>query len=285
MTLKEFSILFREKLLELYEPSECNALVKYLLQERLQWSFSELKKNEDQMLSPEVEMQLQTDLGLLSTGAPVQHVLGFAWFNELKLKVSRDVLIPRPETEELVSFIEDYSLPPDAAVLDICTGSGCIALALKSHYPHVRVFGADVSPAALEIARWNSQNLGLEVEFFIWDVITCTEPDMELPGFDVIVSNPPYVMMEEIHQMHRNVSGFEPHLALFVPDDEPLLFYEIIAGYAARKLKRGGRLWFEINRQFGEEVGTLLEKKGFSDIRIYHDISENDRFVSGVWLE
>jgi release factor glutamine methyltransferase len=113
-------------------------------------------------------------------------------------------------------------------------------------------------------------------------IIGVWEPEIPIPLADVIVSNPPYIQMEEISEMHQNVSEYEPHLALFVPDNEPLLFFEAITAIAVRKLKRGGRLWFEINRQYGDEVGNLLEKNGFSDIRIYHDISENDRFVSAV---
>ena len=275
-------MLFREKLRDVYDISECNALVKYLLQERLKWSFSAQKLNEHTSLTAEDEGQLLQDLEVLITGAPVQHVIGYAWFNEMKIKVSPHVLIPRPETEELVSFIQDYTLDQDAVILDLCTGSGCIALALKSHYPHAKVFGADVSDAALDIARENSSNLNLEVEFFKWDLLSQVEIPPFLPALDVVVANPPYVLMEEIDEMHRNVAAFEPHLALFVPDNEPLLFYEIITAVARKKLKTGGRLWFEINRQYGDEVGVLLEKNGFSDIRVYHDISENDRFVSGV---
>lgn len=266
-----------------YDLPECNALVKYLLQERLQWSFSTLLNQGGQVLEAETRQVLLDDLSRLKKGEPVQHVLGFAWFNEMKLIVNQDVLIPRPETEELVTFIQDYALSSKSVIIDLCTGSGCIALALKSHYPDAIVFGSDVSVAALKVAGMNSKTLDLPVNFFQWDLLKEEEPPIELPSADVIVSNPPYIQMDEIHEMHQNVASFEPHIALFVPDNEPLLFYEAIASFAVRKLKNGGRLWFEINKRFGEEVGNLIEKKGFTDIRIYRDISENDRFVSGVW--
>ncbi len=265
-----------------YDPSECNALVKYLLQERLQWSFSALSQQGDQGLQEQMVHQLKNDLSRLKQGEPIQHVLGYAWFNDLKLMVDKNVLIPRPETEELVAFIQDYTLPPESVILDLCTGSGCIAIALKCHYPESMVYGADMSGEALQIARKNSEALNLDITFFYWDVLKMAEPEIDMPMADVIVSNPPYIQMEEISEMHQNVSEYEPHLALFVPDNEPLLFYESITAIAVRKLKKEGRLWFEINRQYGDEVGNLLEKNGFSDIRIYQDISENDRFVSAV---
>lgn len=282
MTVKEFSLFFKSELQDVYDGPECNALVKLLLQERLQWSFSTITMNESQEMESSVENQLLKDLARLKTGEPVQHILGYAWFNELKLGVSKDVLIPRPETEELVSFIQDYSLPSGAVIIDVCTGSGCIALALKKHYPQALVFGTDVSTAALEVAEKNSRDLQLQVDFLRWDLLSEELPDRKLPKADVIVSNPPYVLMDEINSMHRNVAAFEPHIALFVPDNEPLMFYEIITRYASSNLLRGGRLWFEINKDYGEDVGNVLEKYGFSDIRIYRDISEHDRFVSGV---
>lgn len=280
MTIIDFCTISKKKLTAIYDEGEANALVKYLLQERLSISFSDMIRDENRELSPEQFSLLQSDISRLMTSEPVQHILGYAWFNELKIRVNKDVLIPRPETEELVTFIQDYSLPADAVVIDICTGSGCIALALKSHFNTASVIGTDVSEAALQIALENTKELGLSVHLVRWDVLNDAPPD--LPKADVIVANPPYVLMEEINYLHSNVADFEPHLALFVPDDDPLLFYRVISDYALKQLKPGGRLWFEINKEYGDAIGELLERKGFIDVRIYRDLSENDRFVSAV---
>lgn len=280
MTIMDFCSISKQKLSAIYDEAEANALVKYLLQERLLISFSEMKRDENRWFSPEQDSLLLNDINRLVTGEPIQHVLGYAWFNELKIKVSKDVLIPRPETEELVTFIRDYPLREGAVIIDICTGSGCIALALKSHFPFAEVVGVDVSEAALKVASENSRALGLSLSLIRWDVLTEAAPD--LPKADVIVANPPYVLMEEINDMHPNVSNFEPHLALFVPDDDPLLFYKAISTYATRQLKPGGRLWFEIHKEYGDATGELLERYGFEDVRVYRDLSEHDRFVSAV---
>lgn len=282
MKLAAFSEKCKSELAGVYDSAEINALIKLLLQERLKLSFSELRFQEENELESSHLLQLESDLVRLKTGEPVQHVLGYTWFRDLKIKVSSDVLIPRPETEELVSFIEDYTLSENEKLIDICCGSGCIALALKHHFQSATVFAADVSDAALEMTALNSRSLSLPLELFKWNVLEEKTPEIELPLFDVVVSNPPYVRMDEINEMHPNVVRFEPHLALFVPDNEPLLFYRIIADFSRRQLREGGRLWFEINRAHGEEVAEMLESSGYSDVRIYHDMSGNDRFVSAV---
>lgn len=282
MKLAAFSEKCKRELAGVYDSAEINALIKLLLQERLKLSFSELRFQEENELESSQLLQLESDLVRLKTGEPVQHILGYTWFHDLKIQVSGDVLIPRPETEELVSFIEDYTLSENANLIDICCGSGCIALALKHHFQSATVFAADVSDAALEMTALNSRSLSLPLELFKWNVLEEKTPEIELPLFDVVVSNPPYVRMEEINEMHPNVVRFEPHLALFVPDNEPLLFYRIIADFSRRQLREGGRLWFEINRAHGEEVAEMLESFGYSDVRIYHDMSGNDRFVSAV---
>lgn len=280
MTLQDFYSSTVEQLKAIYDPAEAQALIKYLVHERLSLSFSEMKRQEERQLSAAEQLLLSGDFERLLTGEPVQHVLGYAWFNDVKIKVNKHVLIPRPETEELVTFIQDMTLPPDAVILDLCTGSGCIALALKAHFPSANVMGADISEEALKVAQENSRLLDLPVVFLQWDLLKETPPD--LPVADVIVANPPYVRMEEIEGMHLNVANFEPHIALFVPDDDPLLFYRVIATFARRQLKPGGGVWFEINRAYGDATGELLEDMGFEDIRVYQDLAESDRFVSAV---
>ncbi len=282
MTVLDFLTRAKNELHELYGSAEANALVNHLLQERLSWSFSELRNGGDMLIPDELSAQLDSDLERLKNGEPVQYILGYAWFNEIKIGVDKNVLIPRPETEELLSFIQDNRFMPGATFLDIGTGSGCIALALKQTFPDARVFAADVSESALQIAQRNSASLHLPLEFVIWDVLTDAKPPVAIPPLDLIVSNPPYICMNEFPSLHLNVTEYEPHLALFVPDDEPLLFYKMIAGYAKNQLKEGGRLWFEINREYGEEVAEMLEKMSFEDVRIYRDLAGSDRFVYAV---
>lgn len=280
MTLQDFYHGSVEQLKAIYDQSEAQALIKYLIHERLSLSFSEQIRQEQRQLTAAEQQLLSGDFERLLTGEPVQHVLGYAWFNDVKIKVNKHVLIPRPETEELVTFIQDMTLPEDAVIIDLCTGSGCIALALKAHFTSASVLGADVSEAALEVAEENSRLMELPVRFIRWDLLKDAPPD--LPVADVIVANPPYVRMEEIEDMHLNVANFEPHIALFVPDDDPLLFYRVIAAFALKQLKPGGRVWFEINRVYGDATGELLEEMGFEDIRVYQDLAESDRFVSAL---
>ncbi|GAA0556583.1 peptide chain release factor N(5)-glutamine methyltransferase [Chitinophaga japonensis] len=212
---------------------------------------------------------------------PVQYVTGRAWFYGMELLVNPQVLIPRPETEELVEWIAaDVQIGEHAAIriLDIGTGSGCIPLALKKELPQATVWGLDVSAGALGTARNNAGRLHLDVHFEQADVLDerATEP---LPVFDIIVSNPPYIPENERSGMQRQVLQFEPSLALFVPDEDALLFYRRIAQLARHKLAPGGKLYFEINEALGKEVVALLEQQGFRQITLRQDIFGKDRMV------
>jgi len=282
MTISEFSSFVKQSLSGVYDNGEVNALLKNLLLERLSFSFYEQSKHENDVLSVGEEALLMNDFNRLKLGEPLQYVLGYAWFNEMKIIVDKNVLIPRPETEELISFILDQRFPDGAVMMDICCGSGCIALALKSSFPTAHVFGVDVSEEALEVSRANSKVLGLKVQWLKWNVLEEDAPENFNQSLDLVVSNPPYVSMHEIEEMSKNVVDFEPHLALFVPDNDPLLFYWKIAHFSLIRLKIGGRLWVEINKLYAVEVAELFEKFGFSDVRIYRDFSDNDRFVSAV---
>lgn len=223
--------------------------------------------------------------GLLS-GRPFQYVMGTSWFYGLTLQVNEAVLIPRPETEELVhqiiNDVKEWS--PDSGahplrILDIGTGSGCIALALKKNLPNVQVEAMDVSAAALKVARENAENLKLEVRFMEadileWDLVV----DQELK-WDVIVSNPPYITPAEKLEMEAHVLDYEPELALFAPEEAPLIFYQHIADFAGVHLKPSGALYFEINQAMGQEVVNLLEKKGFATVEVLKDMQGADRMV------
>lgn len=219
----------------------------------------------------------------LRKGEPIQYVLGKTEFFGMEVHVESGVLIPRPETEELIRqiMLRFESGDGPTAVLDVGTGSGCIALAMKKCFPQARVEAWDVSDDALRIAGRNAECLGLPIIYNKVDVLNNDE--LRLADYDLIVSNPPYVLEEERMAMERNVLDYEPETALFVPDDDPLLFYDRIADIAVGSLREGGLLAFEINRRFGHDIVEMLRGKGFSNVELVKDQFENDRFVFGSW--
>lgn len=214
---------------------------------------------------------------------PVQYVLGEADFYGLKFKVNPHVLIPRPETEELVQWIKNdiENIAPEGigkTLLDIGTGSGCIALTLQSKLPKLAVTGLDVSPLSIDIVRKNISSTGIDIQLVCIDILNTQQTAM-LPVYDYIVSNPPYILQKDKVQMQPNVLQHEPHLALFVPDEDPLLFYRHIMAFAQKHLHKGGALYFEIHEQYSAAIKQLLEKSGFQNIIIKKDMSGKDRMV------
>lgn len=222
----------------------------------------------------------------LNNNEPVQHIIGSTEFCGLEFRVSSSVLIPRPETEELVRMVtRDYAEPDkNISILDIGTGSGCIAIVLARFLPHVSVHAWDVSDEALEVARENARQLIADVHFAKQDMLNVTFP---LPGdvikFDCLVSNPPYVTYSEAEHMRPNVLRFEPHEALFVEDNDPLLFYKAIADFGKHHLKEGGKCYVEINEHFGAETKKVFEDRGYNQAEILRDIHGKDRFVRAIW--
>lgn len=217
---------------------------------------------------------------------PVQYVLHEAWFAGMKLYVDENVLIPRPETEELVSWIAECGLPATGnqqpvTVLDIGTGSGCIPIALKKKMQGWDVHAVDISVGALEVAKRNAATQGTAITFNLLDILD-EAAWQQLPMFDVIVSNPPYIRESEAASMHNNVLAFEPHTALFVPDEDALLFYRKIADFALTHLRSGGLLFFEINEALGIAVCDMLAEKGFVEIELRQDLQGKDRMVRAV---
>lgn len=211
-------------------------------------------------------------------GMPVQYAVGKARFMGMDFTVTPDVLIPRPETEGLCDMIiADAGGRTDLAVLDIGTGSGCIAIALARGLAFADVEAVDVSAPALEVAKANAKDLGAKVRFSQCDILAATPPAS--PAYDIIVSNPPYVLDSERAEMDRRVANEEPATALFVPDSDPLRFYRAITRYAAKALRPGGRLYFEINSRFPEETRALLAAEGFVQIDILRDYKGNYRFA------
>lgn len=282
--IKDIARYFREELSGLYEEGELETMLRYCFEDILNVSCFNILEHENNTVSESELLKFNFAIKDLKTEKPLQYVLGTADFYGLKLKVNEHVLIPRPETEELVHLIiNDYktqSLQAPLRFLDIGTGSGCIPISLKKHLPRVTVIAMDVSPAALEVAQQNAQLNTTEVLFVQDDILNPTVISKE-EAFDVIVSNPPYIKASESELMEKNVLAYEPHLALFVNDDDSLLFYRAIADFALNKLKPGGSLYFEINAALGNETRQLIESKGFKNVTLLKDMSNKNRILRG----
>ena len=216
----------------------------------------------------------------LNNHEPVQYILGEAWFYGRKFTINSFVLIPRPETEILVKAVIDRCRKKKIlSILDIGTGSGCIAVSLALELPTAKVIATDISSDALSVAQRNADQMNTPVQFHRHDILS---QSLNFGPLDVVVSNPPYVLNGEKSLMKRNVSDFEPHLALFVPNSNPLLFYHAIAEKAKHALKSGGFLITEINEQLGHQTASLFQANGFGDVKIMKDLSAKDRFVCGI---
>lgn len=262
-------------------------MARWVMEDRFGLTMTDLMLDKDNQLSSVQRQELQIIADRLLRKEPLQYVLGSTMFCGLRIHVETGVLIPRPETEELVAWICADNSPEGRSrqkVLDIGTGSGCIALALASN--GFAVEACDVSPEALCIARQNAFDLGLEVGFFRKDILQ-DEGGKRQPTllYDIIVSNPPYICRCEAAEMESHVLDHEPHLALFVPDSDPLLFYRHIALYATTHLHPDGALYFEINRAYGGEVCDMLRQTGFLDVKLRSDQFGNPRMVSASNLQ
>ena len=216
----------------------------------------------------------------LKRGRPIQYVIGKSWFYGMEFIVTNDVLIPRPETEELVKLVIDDAKkhPESFSILDIGTGSGCIAVALKRKLPRCHVYALDISDEALKVAKQNAEKNNCEIHFMEGDILdsSCLA---KIPACSVIVSNPPYVKKSEMNSMHRNVVEYEPHTALFVSDENALVFYRAIAQAGKEKLKSGGTVYVEINETLGLETAILFQKEGYADVQLIKDMQGKDRMI------
>ena len=223
---------------------------------------------------------LLADFERLLTGEPIQYILGEAPFYGRNFIVTRDTLIPRNETEELVHRILKENPKPRLRVLDLGTGTGCIPITLALELKDLEMYALDVSVEALEVARQNALNLGANVQFLEGDLLE-QAPNFAL--FDVLVSNPPYVPLRDQEEMHANVLNFEPHLALFVPDEDPLLFYRAIGSWGQQLLKKGGKLYLEIYENLADELVQLLLSLGYSQVQVHQDLNGKNRMISCLW--
>lgn len=228
--------------------------------------------------SEELKYELKRVTKQVNALVPIQYILGETKFYGFDFFVSPDVLIPRPETEELVDIIQKEFKPSDSPkIIDIGTGSGCIAITLAHLIPNAEITAIDVSEKAIEIAKDNIVENEVEVTLYCGDILTNELPQKNY--YDVIVSNPPYITEKEKSLMDENVLAHEPHLALFVPDATPLLFYERIADLSLESLNATGKLYFEINENYGQETKKMLEDKGFKSVEIVQDLQDKDRMI------
>lgn len=266
----------RRALQESYSVQEAANLSRIVCCEMLGQTTIDYYLGKDIILSSKEMQKLNGILARLLNFEPIQYIQGTARFLERSYHVAPGVLIPRPETEELVEVML-REIPSDARILDIGTGSGCIAISLSKAFPNVKVTAWDVSEDALCIARRNNDDLQASVCFVKQDVLAWRGDGGQC--YDVIVSNPPYITESEKQEMERNVLDWEPFSALFVPNNDPLLFYRRIGELGRMMLVDGGRLYFEINRAYGEATAMMLCGQGYTGIRILKDISGNDRFV------
>ncbi len=276
MILKEAIEQLRSGLACVAEPQEVQAMIRIICEDVFNYDPVDVAMRQGSEL-PDFAQERITDIIMrLQRHEPLQYIVGEALFHGHKFKVTPAVLIPRPETEQLVDLIVDENPGSDLRVLDMGTGSGCIAISLARALKFPQVDAFDISRDALEVARHNAAALKVKMRLFECDMLAPQPPGT----YDIIVSNPPYICWSEREAMERNVKDYEPGQALFVPDNDPLMFYKAIAPYAAKSLNRSGRLYLEINQRFGNEVKRLLEDHGFDEVRIIEDSFGKTRFAA-----
>jgi release factor glutamine methyltransferase len=301
-TIKDVFLEFQQGLTGIYDGRENEAIALLVLEEITGMSRAKIKAFPEDDVDGDAIEKIQSILEELKTGKPVQYILGSTEFYGLNFLVNPATLIPRPETEELVEWILSSvgsgRLAADSklSILDIGTGSGCIAISLKKNLAGANITAIDISAEALHTARQNAVINEVKVEFIEEDILklgkyesavslkeeNTSSLDIRHSMFDIIVSNPPYVTLDDKLLMHQNVTSFEPHSALFVPKDDPLIFYNAIASYALKHLAANGLLFLEINENFGKETVELLEYKGFTNIELRKDMSGRDRMAKAV---
>jgi release factor glutamine methyltransferase len=283
-TVKDVFTEYRTQLKALYDAQEADAIALTVLKEVTGQSSAYLKAFPEYPLPVEIQEKMKAILRELGTGKPLQYVLGHTEFYGLPFKVNPSVLIPRPETEELVEWVLKCDLPQtDINILDIGTGSGCIAISLKKNIPQANVWAIDISADALKTAKENAALNDVEVNFIKTDILTLTHnSQLTTHNYNIIISNPPYVTPTDKELMHTNVTDFEPHTALFVPQDDPLLFYKAITDLAAKNLAKGGLLFLEINESYGNETVAMLKAKNFTQVELRKDMSGRDRMIKAV---
>lgn len=276
-TVSQAIVYIKESLSGKYPIGEVNAFIRIIFRNLLNYESVDILMHKDTVLTDFAIKKILKVVADLSNNRPIQYIFGQTYFCGHTFNVDPSTLIPRPETEELVDIIVDDNKSTDLNVLDIGTGSGCIAISLAIALRFANMTGIDISDKALSIAKQNARNLHANVSFMHADALALPT-DVDL--YDIIVSNPPYICESEKREMAANVLDYEPHSALFVPDNDPLRFYRAISTYASTALKATGRLYFEINNRFSKEICQMLESLGFNDVQTRLDISQRPRFIS-----
>jgi len=281
ISVKSLIHLYKNELSSLYPDNEIMQMIYFLFEECMGWAKTTVHMSLNQEIPDKAMPSFTRALSELTTGKPIQYVLGCTLFNGSRLTVNSNVLIPRPETEELCSIIKsdcDQKPFPPSSILDIGTGTGCISIDLKKYFLNARVTGIDSSPEAINTAMLNARDNYCKIDFLVSDILNDINWD-HFGLFNIIVSNPPYVLETEKQKMNKNVIDFEPAIALFVPDGNPLLYYRSITAFARRHLMPGGILYFEINERFGMETGNLVKDYGYDKVELIKDIRGKDRFI------
>ncbi|WP_245590580.1 peptide chain release factor N(5)-glutamine methyltransferase [Adhaeribacter aquaticus] len=280
--IQELINYIRTSIGTIYETYEADAIAMQVTEHVLQLTRLQLSLQRQSPVSESSWVNAKQIIQRLQQHEPLQYVLGCAHFYGLELDVNPSVLIPRPETEELVDIIiRENKAKQDLRILDICTGSGCIPIALSVHLKTEKVFGLDISEPALAVARNNALKYKQDITWLQQNILE-ENINLEPGSLDIIVSNPPYVLNQEKKLMRKNVLDFEPHLALFVPDTNPLLFYRRIAQLSFSLLKPNGALYFEINEGQATNLMPLLKELGYTTTQIIKDLFSKDRFVKAM---
>ena len=274
----------KDKLATHYSPTECSALARWILSDVFNFSMTEICSNKDDDFSANIDEKLANIINRLKLFEPMQYILRQTHFCGITFEVSPDVLIPRPETEELVLWIAETNKKPNLNVLDVGTGSGCIAISLAKLLASPTVTACDISAKALDLAKRNAAAANAPVAFLQTDILdhsSLSTLHSQL-NYDIVVSNPPYITYRERKEMSPNVLDWEPEEALFVPDEDPLIFYRRTSLLSLDLLTPGGKLYFEINRLYGNETVNILASLGYRDIVLKKDLSGNDRFIKAI---
>lgn len=266
----------KNSLRPLYPDGEVNFIIRIIFEKLMNYSRTDILVRGDNIVEPETLARIQSIVEELKCGKPIQYIFGEARFYGRDFIVDKHTLIPRPETEQIIELIDNDNKGSDLRVLDIGTGSGCIAVTLARILRFPVVDALDISAKALEVAAANAAKFKVKVNLINADIFSFHTDTV----YDIIVSNPPYICASEQKDMEANVLDFEPHSALFVPDDNPLLFYKRITGFAKTNLRPGGAIYFEINPRFADNVKQLLLDAGMVHVKIHEDICFKLRFVS-----
>lgn len=280
MTLRQLLDNGRTRLATLYGQGEADWMMRIIMEYLKGWKQADLLLRADEEVSDFIAGKADAIIARLLDNEPLQYILGETYWHGMTLKVTPDVLIPRPETSELVDLITSENTAPDLNVLDVCTGSGCIAVALANTLPFAKVTGTDISDPALAVARENASLRKLKVGFMHSDALG--QFPFDDGSMDIVVSNPPYITESEKKEMEPNVLDHEPGLALFVPDSDPLRFYTAISREGFRVTRPGGKIYFEINHLFARQVSRMMTETGWDDVQILPDMHGKQRFAKGI---